>query len=136
MVYIWTLAWTVTAHPFFIFSLLTCHFQQIVVSLLNKRPSANSFFNSSVLQEFTRATNVRLRLLRTKTLLGHLMSVERRDPTVTRRVSNMYLFYLILHMPVYSVLQRLTSPPALLKKLIHRPQKSSIPSKLKLEICS
>ncbi|XP_050725715.1 laminin subunit alpha-like isoform X5 [Eriocheir sinensis] len=58
---------------------------EIVVSLLNNRPSANSFFNSSVLQEFTRATNVRLRLLRTKTLLGHLMSVERRDPTVTRR---------------------------------------------------
>uniref|UniRef100_A0A0P4VVW3 Laminin subunit alpha n=1 Tax=Scylla olivacea TaxID=85551 RepID=A0A0P4VVW3_SCYOL len=58
---------------------------EIVVSLLNNRPSANSFFNSSKLQEFTRATNVRLRLLRTKTLLGHLMSVERRDPTVTRR---------------------------------------------------
>ncbi|XP_069958976.1 laminin subunit alpha isoform X2 [Cherax quadricarinatus] len=58
---------------------------EIVVSLLNNRPSANSFFNSTVLQEFTRATNVRLRLLRTKTLLGHLMSVARQDPTVTRR---------------------------------------------------
>jgi len=40
-----------------------------------------------VLQEWTRATNVRLRFLRTKTLLGHLMSVARQDPTVTRRVS-------------------------------------------------
>ncbi|XP_071537849.1 laminin subunit alpha isoform X2 [Panulirus ornatus] len=58
---------------------------EIVVSLLNNRPSANSFFNSSALQEFTRATTVRLRLLRTKTLLGHLMSVARQDPTVTRR---------------------------------------------------
>jgi laminin alpha 3/5 len=60
---------------------------QIVVSLLNNRPSANDFFNSTVLQEWTRATNVRLRFLRTKTLLGHLMSVARQDPTVTRRVS-------------------------------------------------
>ncbi|CAH0382822.1 unnamed protein product [Bemisia tabaci] len=58
---------------------------EIVVSLLNKRPSASEFFNSTVLQEYTRATNVRLRLLRTKTLLGHLMSVSRQDPTVTRR---------------------------------------------------
>ncbi|KAG8228153.1 hypothetical protein J437_LFUL002807 [Ladona fulva] len=58
---------------------------EIVVSLLNNRPSANDFFNSTVLQEWTRATNVRLRLLRTKTLLGHLMSVARQDPTVTRR---------------------------------------------------
>ncbi|XP_064094479.1 laminin subunit alpha-like isoform X2 [Macrobrachium nipponense] len=58
---------------------------EIVVQLLNNRPSANSFFNSTTLQQFTRATNVRLRLLRTKTFLGHLMSVERADPTVTRR---------------------------------------------------
>ena len=55
--------------------------------LLNNRPSANNYFNSSVLQEWTRATNVRIRLLRTKNLLGHLMSVARQDPTVTRRVS-------------------------------------------------
>lgn len=67
---------------------------QIVVSLLNNRPSANSFFNSSVLQEFTRATNVRLRLLRTKTLLGHLMSVARQDPSVTRRVGFDFLSFL------------------------------------------
>ncbi|RXG51383.1 hypothetical protein Avbf_08457 [Armadillidium vulgare] len=56
----------------------------IFVSLLNDRPSAKNFFNSTVLQEFTRATSVRLRLLRAKTLLGHLMSVARQDPTVTR----------------------------------------------------
>uniref|UniRef100_A0A146MHL0 Laminin subunit alpha n=2 Tax=Lygus hesperus TaxID=30085 RepID=A0A146MHL0_LYGHE len=58
---------------------------EIVVSLLNGRPSSEDFFNSTLLQEWTRATNVRLRLLRTQTLLGHLMSVEREDPTVTRR---------------------------------------------------
>ncbi|XP_048488928.1 laminin subunit alpha [Plutella xylostella] len=58
---------------------------EIPISLLNYRPSSNKYFNSSVLQEWTRATNVRLRLLRTKNLLGHLMSVARQDPTVTRR---------------------------------------------------
>ncbi|CAG9821860.1 unnamed protein product [Phaedon cochleariae] len=58
---------------------------EIPISLLNKRPSANYYFNSTVLQEWTRATNVRLRFLRTKNLLGHLMSVARQDPTVTRR---------------------------------------------------
>ncbi|GAB6025535.1 hypothetical protein CHUAL_011266 [Chamberlinius hualienensis] len=58
---------------------------EIVVSLLNERPSANNFYNSSVLQEWTKATNIRLKLIRTKTLLGHLMSVARQDPTVTRR---------------------------------------------------
>uniref|UniRef100_A0A1B0CH53 Netrin axonal chemotropic factor n=1 Tax=Lutzomyia longipalpis TaxID=7200 RepID=A0A1B0CH53_LUTLO len=58
---------------------------EIPVTLLNNRPSANNYFNSTVLQEWTRATNVRIRLLRTKNLLGHLMSVARQDPTVTRR---------------------------------------------------
>uniref|UniRef100_W4VRR7 Putative response to misfolded protein n=1 Tax=Corethrella appendiculata TaxID=1370023 RepID=W4VRR7_9DIPT len=58
---------------------------EIPVMLLNNRPSANNYFNSTTLQEWTRATNVRIRLLRTKNLLGHLMSVARQDPTVTRR---------------------------------------------------
>ena len=60
---------------------------EIPIRLLNNRPSAGNYFNSITLQEWTRATNVRLRLLRTKNLLGHLMSVARQDPTVTRRVS-------------------------------------------------
>jgi laminin alpha 3/5 len=59
---------------------------EIPVMLLANRPSANNYFNSTLLQEWTRATNVRIRLLRTKNLLGHLMSVARQDPTVTRRV--------------------------------------------------
>ncbi|GFT24271.1 laminin subunit alpha [Trichonephila clavipes] len=58
---------------------------QIVVSLLNDRPNADNFSYSPVLQEWTKATDIRLRFLRTKTLLGHLMSVARQDPTVTRR---------------------------------------------------
>uniref|UniRef100_A0A8D8UVI4 Laminin subunit alpha n=1 Tax=Cacopsylla melanoneura TaxID=428564 RepID=A0A8D8UVI4_9HEMI len=58
---------------------------EIVISLLENRPSRENFFNSTVLQEFTRATNVRLRLLKTKNLLGHLMSVAKQDPTTTRR---------------------------------------------------
>lgn len=65
---------------------------EIPVMLLNNRPSANNYFNSSVLQEWTRATNVRFRFYRTKNLLGHLMSVARQDPTVTRRVrANSYM---------------------------------------------
>ena len=60
---------------------------QIVVSLVNGRPSAENFSNADALQEWTKATDVQLRMIRTKTLLGHLMAVARRDPTVTRRVS-------------------------------------------------
>ncbi|KAH0550044.1 laminin subunit alpha [Cotesia glomerata] len=58
---------------------------EIPISILNNRPSASHYFNSTPLQEWTRATNVRFRFLRTKNLLGHLMSVARQDPTVTRR---------------------------------------------------
>ncbi|BFY99968.1 hypothetical protein BsWGS_03008 [Bradybaena similaris] len=58
---------------------------EIVVSLVNGRPSANNFTYADQLQEWTRATDIQLRLLRTKTLLGHLMAIARQDPTVTRR---------------------------------------------------
>ncbi|XP_071940937.1 laminin-like protein epi-1 [Antedon mediterranea] len=58
---------------------------EIVVSLINGRPGANDFYASDALKGFTRATNVRLRLLQTKTLLGHLMAKQQQDPTVTRR---------------------------------------------------
>jgi laminin alpha 3/5 len=59
---------------------------EIVVSLVNNRPSSKNFSHSDVLQNWTRATNVRLRLLRTKTLLSHLVNKVRKDPYVTRRV--------------------------------------------------
>ncbi|KAK3546888.1 hypothetical protein QTP86_003816 [Hemibagrus guttatus] len=58
---------------------------EIVVSLVNGRPGAMNFSYSPVLREFTKATNIRLRFLRTNTLLGHLMGIALRDPTVTRR---------------------------------------------------
>uniref|UniRef100_A0A3B4BCE3 Laminin, alpha 5 n=1 Tax=Periophthalmus magnuspinnatus TaxID=409849 RepID=A0A3B4BCE3_9GOBI len=58
---------------------------EIVVSLVNGRPGAMNFSYSPVLREFTKATNIKLRFLRTNTLLGHLMGKALRDPTVTRR---------------------------------------------------
>ncbi|XP_013000023.2 laminin subunit alpha-5 isoform X2 [Cavia porcellus] len=58
---------------------------EIVVSLVNGRPGAMNFSYSPRLRDFTKATNVRLRFLRTNTLLGHLMGKALRDPTVTRR---------------------------------------------------
>uniref|UniRef100_A0A673CU24 Laminin subunit alpha 3 n=1 Tax=Sphaeramia orbicularis TaxID=375764 RepID=A0A673CU24_9TELE len=58
---------------------------EIVVSLVNGRPGAKNFTYSPVLRDFTKATNIRLRFLRTSTLLGHLISKAQRDPTVTRR---------------------------------------------------
>ncbi|XP_051961295.1 laminin subunit alpha-5-like [Xyrauchen texanus] len=58
---------------------------EIVVSLVNGRPGAMNFSYSPFLRDFTKATNIRLRFLRTNTLLGHLMGKALRDPTVTRR---------------------------------------------------
>uniref|UniRef100_A0A3Q1AX50 Laminin subunit alpha 3 n=1 Tax=Amphiprion ocellaris TaxID=80972 RepID=A0A3Q1AX50_AMPOC len=58
---------------------------EIVVSLVNGRPGSRNFTYSPVLQDFTKATNIRLHFLRTNTLLGHLISKAQRDPTVTRR---------------------------------------------------
>ncbi|XP_034038308.1 LOW QUALITY PROTEIN: laminin subunit alpha-3-like [Thalassophryne amazonica] len=58
---------------------------EIVVSLVNGRPGSRNFTYSPVLQDFTKATNIRLHFLRTSTLLGHLISKAQRDPTVTRR---------------------------------------------------
>ncbi|XP_041804417.1 laminin subunit alpha-3-like isoform X2 [Chelmon rostratus] len=58
---------------------------EIVVSLVNGRPGSKNFTYSPLLRDFTKATNIRLRFLRTSTLLGHLISKAQRDPTVTRR---------------------------------------------------
>ncbi|RVE61913.1 hypothetical protein OJAV_G00175350 [Oryzias javanicus] len=58
---------------------------EIVVSLINGRPGSKNFTHSPVLQQFTKATNIRLHFLRTSTLLGHLISKAQRDPSVTRR---------------------------------------------------
>ncbi|GLD51077.1 laminin subunit alpha-3 isoform X4 [Lates japonicus] len=64
---------------------VTLDLGQIVVSLVNGRPGSKNFTYSPVLRDFTKATNIRLRFLRTSTLLGHLISKAQRDPTVTRR---------------------------------------------------
>uniref|UniRef100_A0A0N5ARB5 Laminin subunit alpha n=1 Tax=Syphacia muris TaxID=451379 RepID=A0A0N5ARB5_9BILA len=59
---------------------------EMMIKLLEKRPGRGNFSHSEVLQEFAKATNIRLRLLRTKTLHGHLINVQKRkDPSVTRR---------------------------------------------------
>ncbi|KPM02403.1 paramyosin-like protein 1, partial [Sarcoptes scabiei] len=64
---------------------------EIAISLINGRPSADNFSMSTTLQEWTTATNIRLRFLRPKTTLGHFISVAREEPTVTRRVSFAWL---------------------------------------------
>ncbi|CAJ0953978.1 unnamed protein product, partial [Mesorhabditis belari] len=59
---------------------------EMVINILEHRPSRTSFATSQVLQNFTRATNVRLRLLGVRTLQGHLMDLnEKNDPSITRR---------------------------------------------------
>ena len=60
---------------------------EVYVSLTNGRPSADDLWKSDTLQDWLLATNIRLRLIQTKTMLGHLMSVAQGDVTVTRRVS-------------------------------------------------
>jgi laminin alpha 3/5 len=60
---------------------------EVYMSLLTGRPSAKDPFSSQTLRDWILATNVRLRLIQTKTMLGHLMSVAQGDKTVTRRVS-------------------------------------------------
>ncbi|XP_053393780.1 laminin subunit alpha-like isoform X2 [Mercenaria mercenaria] len=58
---------------------------EILVSLTNNRPNFHNFSHADDLQEFMRATNVRLRLIRTNTLKGQLMAKVNQDQTVTRR---------------------------------------------------
>ena len=64
---------------------------EVYVSLTKGRPSAKDLWNSPTLQDWLVATNIRLRLIQTKTMLGHLMSVAQGDKTVTRRVRNSFL---------------------------------------------
>ena len=54
--------------------------------LLSERPGSENFSTSVHLQEWTKATNIRLRLLRPKTT-SSLSEDKPADPTVTRRVS-------------------------------------------------
>ncbi|XP_068678125.1 laminin subunit alpha-like [Montipora foliosa] len=58
---------------------------EIHISLVNGRPGAANFSYSQALQQWTRATHIRLRLLKVKTLLADLLPLARQDPSVTRR---------------------------------------------------
>ncbi|RUS82429.1 hypothetical protein EGW08_009817 [Elysia chlorotica] len=58
---------------------------EIVVSIIEDRPNAHNFSYATVLHEWTKATDIQLRLLRTKTLKANLMDVARQDPTTFRR---------------------------------------------------
>ena len=66
---------------------------EIYVSLTSGRPSAKDLWSSQTLLDWLEATNIRLRFIQTKTMLGHLMSVAQGDKTVTRRVS-FFLYYI------------------------------------------
>ncbi|XP_028968222.1 laminin subunit alpha [Galendromus occidentalis] len=68
---------------------------EIYVPLAVGRPSSENFFTSESLQSWTRATNIRLHLMRTKTLSADVASVDNQDPTVTRRY-----FYSIRHIDI------------------------------------
>ncbi len=57
----------------------------MVVSLINDRPNIKNFSYSDTLQQWTRATNVRLRLLRPTTLHSHSIIHDSHDKSVTRR---------------------------------------------------
>lgn len=95
---------------------------QIVVSLVNGRPGSKNFTYSPVLRDFTKATNIRLRFLRTSTLLGHLISKAQRDPTVTRRVRHIF----------YSLTQRCYAEKTL---VLHLGEPNSAQPILELPFC-
>ena len=60
-----------------------------MISLVDKRPSSSNFTKSDVLLQWTRATTVRLQLLRTKNPFGHLTAVDQQqDPNVLKHVSD------------------------------------------------
>ncbi|CAF1597728.1 unnamed protein product, partial [Adineta ricciae] len=58
---------------------------EMVVSLINDRPNIKNFSYSDTLQQWTRATNVRLQLLRPTTLHSHSFIHDSHDKSVTRR---------------------------------------------------
>ncbi|XP_028412186.1 laminin subunit alpha-like, partial [Dendronephthya gigantea] len=58
---------------------------EMYISLVNGRPSALRNQVTQKLQDWMQATNVRLRLLRAKTLYGEYLPLAKGDPTVTRR---------------------------------------------------
>ena len=84
---------------------------EIYVSLTSGRPSATDLWSSQTLLDWLEATNIRLRFIQTKTMLGHLMSVAQGDKTVTRRVSqwsnNWYILLENFHCSTTTVSKKL-----------------------------
>ncbi|XP_046390071.1 laminin subunit alpha-like [Ischnura elegans] len=70
---------------------------EIFIPLVKNRPSARYFYKSPVLQEWTKATNIRLRFLQPNTHKANLMSLATEDPSVTRRH-----FYSVKHISMFS----------------------------------
>ena len=58
---------------------------EIFVPLTKGRPSEDNIQTSETMLKWLEATNIRIKLMQTKTMLGHLMSVAQGDNTVTRR---------------------------------------------------
>ena len=58
---------------------------EVFVPLTKGRPSEDNIQKSEKMMDWLEATSVRVRLMQTKTMLGHLMSVAQGDNTVTRR---------------------------------------------------
>ena len=67
-----------------------------MVSIIEDRPNAHNFSYATVLHEWTKATDIQLRFLRTKTLKANLMDVARQDPTTFRRVSSILTKFEVL----------------------------------------
>lgn len=60
---------------------------EIPISIINIRPSAKHYFDSTVLQEWTKATNLRLRFLKTNfEKLRELMPIKKEAPIFIRSV--------------------------------------------------
>ncbi|XP_071446789.1 laminin subunit alpha-like [Hetaerina americana] len=70
---------------------------EIIIPLVKNRPSAEDYHKSKILQEWTKATNIRFRFLQPNTHKADLMSLANEDSSVTRRY-----FYSIRHITMGS----------------------------------
>ena len=63
---------------------------EVIVPLTKGRPSEDNTQNSEKMMDWLEATNVRVRLMQTNTMLGHLMSAAQGNNTVTQRFKRIY----------------------------------------------
>ncbi|CAM1322109.1 LAMA1 (predicted), partial [Pycnogonum litorale] len=66
-------------------SILPLEYGEIHLNLLKGRPGAETFYSNKKLQKWAKATNIRLRLQKIRTLNADLMMISNHDTTVTRR---------------------------------------------------